>query len=293
MHAPSHWSSCGQTRPHTAGSALVSRTFLAAPRKSPSATRPRNEGMSMLTGHAPRQPGFLHMMQRAASIIAVSGVNPSGTSSKFVIRTAGSCSGIGWRGTRTFGARSARAGRSRGTWTSVSSDTGTAPRSLHRAALLGDVRAEPLAHEVEVDLVAVELGPVDAGELRVAADADAAAAAHPRTVDHDRVEADDGRELVRPCHAGHRLHHRHRPDGEYLVDTTPGGDEVGEHVGDETVPTVRAVVGRHVQLVGHPAGLLLEDEQVMGAGAEDGDHLGARGLERAGDRVEHADADPA
>ena len=43
---------------------------------------------------------------------------------------------------------------------------------------------------VEIDQMAVEVRAVHAGELRLAADGQAAAAAHARAVDHDRVHAD-------------------------------------------------------------------------------------------------------
>ncbi len=70
----SHWSSWGQTRPHTAGSALVSLSFLAASLNFPSDMSLMNHGMSMFTGHPPMQTGFLHCMQRRASSFASSGV---------------------------------------------------------------------------------------------------------------------------------------------------------------------------------------------------------------------------
>jgi hypothetical protein len=46
---------------------------------------------------------------------------------------------------------------------------------------------------IPVHLVAVELGAVDADKTRLPAHLDAAGAAHAGAVDHDRVQADDGR----------------------------------------------------------------------------------------------------
>ncbi len=63
----SHCSSCGHTRPQTAGSALVCLTVRMAAPKSPAATLPRKPGMSMPTGQPSTQPGFLQVRQRAAS----------------------------------------------------------------------------------------------------------------------------------------------------------------------------------------------------------------------------------
>ena len=48
------------------------------------------------------------------------------------------------------------------------------------------IAPQPRHQVVEVDLVAVEVGAVDAGELDLVADLDAAAAAHAGAVDHDR-----------------------------------------------------------------------------------------------------------
>jgi hypothetical protein len=73
MQSFSHWSSCGQTLPQTAGRQFVSLIFRAAPRKSPSATSWTKPGMSKSTGHPDTEPGFLHWMQRLASSMAVSG----------------------------------------------------------------------------------------------------------------------------------------------------------------------------------------------------------------------------
>ena len=97
-HGISHCSSWGQTRPHTAGSALVSLIFLAASMNFPLATRSMNSGIWTLTGHPFTHCGFLHWMQRDASRMARSGVSPNGTSRKFPTRTCGGCSGIGCRG---------------------------------------------------------------------------------------------------------------------------------------------------------------------------------------------------
>ena len=85
----------------------------------------------------------------------------------------------------------------------------------------GELVGEPLfvdvhlrAHDrlVEVDLVRVEERAVDAGELRLAADGDAAAAAHARAVDHDRIERDERVQPVRSRRLRDRAHHRHRAD---------------------------------------------------------------------------------
>ena len=67
---PSHWISCGQTRPVTQGRALSSRSDAAAPSMSPTRSRSMNSGMLTRTGQPSMQTGFLHWRQRSASSIA-------------------------------------------------------------------------------------------------------------------------------------------------------------------------------------------------------------------------------
>ena len=69
-----------------------------------------------------------------------------------------------------------------------------------------------------VDRVAVEIRPVDAGELGLAADGAAAGAAHARAVDHDRVQADHGLDAVRPGGLGAGVHEVGAADGDDPVD---------------------------------------------------------------------------
>src|SRR5450759_1724472 len=53
-----------------------------------------NSGIATLTGQPSTQKGFLQLMQRCASSIAISGVYPRATSLKLPFLTSGSCSGI-------------------------------------------------------------------------------------------------------------------------------------------------------------------------------------------------------
>src|SRR5579864_6948743 len=59
----------------------------------------------------------------------------------------------------------------------------------------------------KVDAMRVELGTVDAGEFALTVDQHTATTAHAGTVDHDRVEADDGVDVFLACHLGDSLHH--------------------------------------------------------------------------------------
>ena len=71
-HASSHWLSCGQTLPHTAGSALSSRMMVAAPEVSPTATSSMKSLILMPTGHPSTHTGRLHSRHRDASSVAIS-----------------------------------------------------------------------------------------------------------------------------------------------------------------------------------------------------------------------------
>src|SRR5512137_480730 len=280
----SHWSSWGQTLPQTAGRQFVSLIFRAAPMKSPSATSWIKAGMSMSTGHPDTQPGFLHWMQRLASSMAVSGEYPVGTSSKLVTRTLGSCSGIPCRGIRSF-------------FSFFSVFSGSvifpAPAAFFRFLFLVDVHPEPAHQQAEIHLVAVELGAVDAGELGLSTYGDTAGPAHPRAVHHDGVEAHERLDVVRTGHVGDHPHHRHGSDREYPVDLLTRVNEILEHIADETVSTVTAIVSRDVKLVTHTPGLLLEDEQILRPRPDNRNNPRPLFLERLGNGVKDSDAHPA
>ena len=97
-HPPSHWFSCGHTRPVMAGSALSSRIFAAAPRKSPAQISATISCILTPTGQSPWHPGLAQARQRMASVAALSALRPWFTSSKQCARTSGSSSGMATRG---------------------------------------------------------------------------------------------------------------------------------------------------------------------------------------------------
>ena len=123
-------------------------------------------------------------------------------------------------------------GRCRGRWAAVL-----------RLLLLGEVLPLARHHLVEVHLVPVELRAVHADELGLAADRDAAGAAHPGAVDHDRVQAGVGRDLVRLGDLAGELHHDRRADHDRAADLRAALDDPLELVGDEALLAVGAVVG--------------------------------------------------
>ena len=107
------------------------------------------------------------------------------------------------------------------------------PIKIHLAAL------EAL---VPVDLVAVEVGAVDAGELRLAADSEAAAAAHACAVNHDGAHRDGGGDTIRLGGLGDKLHHDGGANGEDLVILVAILDELLERIGDKALLAVGTVV---------------------------------------------------
>ena len=121
---------------------------------------------------------------------------------------------------------------------------------------------------LEIDLVAVEVRAVDAGELDVAADRHAARAAHAGAVHHDGVERHHGLDAERPGGLGAGVHHRQRTDGDHQV-----GFVARRHLlkrgGDEAVPAVAAVVGADDQFVGVAAEFILPEHAVLAAKAHD------------------------
>src|SRR5271157_970986 len=123
--------------------------------------------------------------------------------------------------------------------------------SFQRLLLFRSIGLQPGHELVEVDLMAVELGAVDAGELRLTADGDPAGAAHARAVHHDGVQADDGLYMMWPGGFGRHLHHDGRADDDDAVDFDAAVDQFHERVDREPFPAFRAVVRDDVKLVAY------------------------------------------
>ena len=64
----------------------------------------------------------------------------------------------------------------------------------------------------------IELRSIDADELGLTAYRDTARAAHTGTIDHDRVEAGFGRDVILGGREGDELHHDSRTDGDTFID---------------------------------------------------------------------------
>ncbi len=144
----------------------------------------------------------------------------------------------------------------------------------------------------------VELGPVDAGELRLATHRDAASAAHAGSIDHDGIQAHNGVDRRRAGHLGAGLHHEHRADGD-ACGHIARRDHLGQHLAHEALVTLGPVVGGNEDLVGDRLELLAQDDQVGAPGSDDRDHFDALAVQGLGDGVQgrrpeaapHADAE--
>jgi len=127
----------------------------------------------------------------------------------------------------------------------------------------------------EVYQVCVKFRAVDADELRLAAYGGAAAAAHTGTVDHDRIEADDGIDPRRTGHVADGFHHDNRADAHDKSNLVGAAlfDYLFQDIGDKTVMSVSAVIGGDIKGGARLLHFFFEDEHSLGAGADYGDDL--------------------
>ena len=150
---------------------------------------------------------------------------------------------------------------------------------------------------VKIHQVAVKVGAVHAGKLGLAAHGQAAAAAHAGAVDHDGVHGDDALQAVLLAGLDHELHHDQRADGDDQVVLVAGGHQLVQGGGDHTLGAVAAVIGHDAQLVAAGLELVLEDEQILAAEADDAVHHAALLVQLLGDGqsdgAAHAAADDA
>src|SRR5262245_8372454 len=144
---------------------------------------------------------------------------------------------------------------------------------------------------VEVHKVSIKFGAVYASEPGLAVHYDAASPAHARTVDHHRIEADIGLDVVRFCQLGYGAHHRQRADRVYNVDIPAIQNQFVQRLYNQSFSFVTAIVGDNVQLVARLSHFFFKDQQTLVAGADDRNHLVSSGLCRSGDRQDLGDAD--
>lgn len=151
------------------------------------------------------------------------------------------------------------------------------------------ITAEAHKHFVEVDLVGVEFGAVDAGEACFSAYGDSAGSAHAGTVDHDGVEAGLGGDVVFFGKEGGEFHHDGRTDDDTFIDFF-AQNHLFHAGGDQSLPAIGAVVGHDDHLVGPLSDLFFKDDQVLVSGGDHGDHAVARFFEGFDDGEHGGDA---
>src|ERR1035437_5152364 len=131
-------------------------------------------------------------------------------------------------------------------------------------------------HEVvKIDQMTIKVGAVNAGELDLVTDLDAAATAHAGAIHHDRVDADHGFDLGCTCGLGTGFHHHRRTDGDDLVDIGMRLKRDLDAVGDKTFHAGRAVVGAQDQFVADGPEGVFPEHQILVAKTQDSDHIGA------------------
>src|ERR1019366_1638688 len=167
------------------------------------------------TGHLSTQPGLGHSMQRSDSCRACSAGKPRFTSLKLWARTWGSCSGTRCRGSLArsllgsgllLGTLSVMAHLDRFQCAGVRSIAlakllqlrfRIGLQALDAGTLLLAIHVVALRQYLKVDLGSIEIGPVHTGELAAVVHQHAATTAHPGTVHHNRIQTDDGLDLLR------------------------------------------------------------------------------------------------
>ena len=108
--------------------------------------------------------------------------------------------------------------------------------------------AHALEHLVPVDQCAVELGTVDADELRLTANRQTAGTTHARTIDHDGVQRHLAGNVMLLGREVRELHHDWRTDGKHLVNVLLL-EELLHADGHHALLAVAAVVGHDDDLV--------------------------------------------
>ena len=87
---------------------------------------------------------------------------------------------------------------------------------------LGQVHLVPVRKVFEIDLVSVKLRAVHAGKLDLVVYRNPATAAHTGTVNHNRIEAHNGFNMVRAGDLSNGPHHRDWADGKHIINRSAG-----------------------------------------------------------------------
>ena len=141
---------------------------------------------------------------------------------------------------------------------------------FHGIAFFRFESPETFQHLVKVHLVTIELRSIHADKFRFSAHGDAAGATHTRSVHHDGVERDVGRDFIFLSQQTDEFHHDGRSDGETFVHLFPF-DDLLHAFRDESFFAVTSVVGHDDDLVAHLSQFLFQDDEAFVACGEHGD----------------------
>ena len=147
-----------------------------------------------------------------------------------------------------------------------------------------------LEHLVPIDQGSIKLRTVDADELGLASDGQAAGATHTRSVHHDGVEGNVGREIVFLGQEAAELHHDRRTDGKDLVDVLLV-DEFLDTNGYHAFLAVATVIGHDDEFVAGTANFLFHDDQFLVSSGDDREHSVASCFQGTDDREHRGYAD--
>jgi hypothetical protein len=117
--------------------------------------------------------------------------------------------------------------------------------------------------QIEIDQMPVKLWSVDAGELGIFADFDAAGAAHAGSVHHNRIHADQGLDPYWFCEVGYGFHHNHRPDSPYDTDFFASVQNRLDSMGSKSLHPIGTVVRGNNDFITDGSHFIFEDDQVL------------------------------
>src|SRR5215469_206933 len=162
---------------------------------------------------------------------------------------------------------------------------------LQRAFLRLPIHPVSLNQHIEIHFLCVELWPVHACKLTLSSYQHAASAAHSRPVNHDRVQAHNGVNLLFTRQIGDCLHHRNRAHCQHEADRLSRLEQLPQFVRDQPLLSITSVICRHVQLVADRSHLLFQNHQVPVAPAHNRQHTISRSFQRGCRRVDERCSD--
>lgn len=155
---------------------------------------------------------------------------------------------------------------------------------LNRRLLLIAVGALTVGQFLKINLVGVKFRAIDTGKDHLPTDHHPTTAAHARAIDHDRVEAGDGMDVMSARCLGYGAHHGYRAGTDHLADGLVRGfildNQLPKPLGDKTVETVCSIISARQDLIANVSQLFFENDIWLGAATNDGRYAVSRSLER-------------